>query len=137
MFLLGYDQKVCKKNYLLKIDDLAPWYLQHSHWSCLCYRSPEDKWKTWHFCFSQLCWGFTSSWVPWCLILTDCDHATGQLPLLGVSDLLSFDDVVAVRYNDIIESTIIRYFLPTPNPNYQMNSKCKQAHTCKENLNIN
>ena len=29
--------------YLLKLDDLAPWYLQHSHWSCLCYRSSEEK----------------------------------------------------------------------------------------------
>ena len=45
-----------------------------------------------------------------CCIITDCDHATGQFPLLGVSGLLPFDEEVAVRYNDIIESTIIRYF---------------------------
>ena len=125
--LLGYDQKVCKKYlYLLKLNDLTPWYLQHSHWWCLCYRSPEEKkWKTWHFCFLQMHWGFTSSWVPWCWILTDHDHATGQFPLLGVSGLSPFDEVVAVRYNNIIESTIIRYFWPTPNLKYQTNSECK------------
>ena len=62
------------------------------------------KWKTWHSCFSQLHQRFTSSWVPWCGTLTDCDHATSQFPLMGVFGLSpSLDKVVAVGCKEIFK----------------------------------
>ena len=112
--------------------------LQHSHWLCLCYRSSEGKWKTWHSCFSQLHQRFTSSLLSWCSIFTGRDHATNQFPLVG-----SLTSSLAIWCSNSGSCKLSQYYgvnnlgiFLTQHPNNVLNVN-KHTHVIKKILSIN